>query len=343
MSNLRDELKEVFREAAAESSGRGSEHLELEELVAYHCGQRSAADEQRIQDHLVLCESCTEMLLDLAAFPDLECKESQELSTGELSARWALISKELKFPAEAPDTTRKKEGWRLWNIPVLLPAYMPYAIAATLLVAAVGLFVWVAQLRRENRRLSAQVLETERRAAQNNEQLATDRRNQNETDKSLEDARRRLEQQREESRKELEKRDVEIAELRRPPRVASGQGGAPNPAVNVSTAELYPSEVVRGGQDSAKTVEISRSARQLRLTLNSKPRGDYASYTLDILNQGGVAVWTGRGLHKNGQGNFTVTVPLRMLPEGEYRLKLYGAQAGGREALDEYLMRVQYR
>lgn len=50
-------------------------HAEPRELVAYHAGQMADEDAERLRDHLALCSECSDLLLDLIHFDDLELPE----------------------------------------------------------------------------------------------------------------------------------------------------------------------------------------------------------------------------------------------------------------------------
>lgn len=111
-------------------------HPAPEELLDYHLGDLAAADRERIQDHLVLCEACSRTVLDLDSFPDVEpAREADRLSEFELAADW----KRFREQAVAKPVR---------------PARLPWALAASLLIAVVGLSLWGVRLREQVRELS---------------------------------------------------------------------------------------------------------------------------------------------------------------------------------------------
>ncbi len=114
-------------------------HPAPEELLDYHLGDLAAADRERIQDHLVLCETCSRTVLDLESFPDVEpAREVDRLSQFELAADWKRFRERTSAEPFRP-AAQPRFAW---------------ALAASLLVAALGLSVWGVRLREQVRELS---------------------------------------------------------------------------------------------------------------------------------------------------------------------------------------------
>lgn len=114
-------------------------HPAPEELLDYHLCDLAAADRERIQDHLVLCEACSRTVLDLGSFPDVEpAREADRLTEFELAADWKRF-RERTFAQPVRSAARPRLAW---------------ALAASLLIAALGLSVWGARLREQVRELS---------------------------------------------------------------------------------------------------------------------------------------------------------------------------------------------
>lgn len=113
-------------------------HPAPEELLDYHLGDLAAADRERLQDHLVLCAACSRAVLDLDSFPHVDpARETDRLSEFELAADWKRF-RERAF-AKPAAAARPRLAW---------------ALAASLLVAALGLSLWGARLREQVRELS---------------------------------------------------------------------------------------------------------------------------------------------------------------------------------------------
>jgi hypothetical protein len=135
--NGQDAWKRSIRALLDEERRQAGAHPSPEELLDYHAGDLAPAARERVQDHLVLCESCSRTVLDLESFPQVEpAREEDRLSRFELEADWRRLRKAAVSRVPAPRT-------RLVD-----------ALAASLLLATVGLSLWVGRLRDEVRELS---------------------------------------------------------------------------------------------------------------------------------------------------------------------------------------------
>lgn len=126
-------------------------HPEPETLAAYHAGELTADEEQRLQDHLLSCRECSDLLLDLDGLADPGFGAGS-LAPADQEALWGRIQGEIgKEPEEKP-------------LAPVVPLHRPsptsgsprwlQALAAALLVATVGLSAWVASLQRTVSELS---------------------------------------------------------------------------------------------------------------------------------------------------------------------------------------------
>jgi hypothetical protein len=143
MSDRDQELRDALGEMAADlRSGRA--HPDPDALAAYHAGELSPEEESRIQDHLVACRECAGLLLDLDGLAD------PDFGTGSGAA-----GKEAVWQRLREETSIKKEGgasapvvpFRRRTVPSS-PRWLQ-ALAAALLVATLGLSLWVASLHRK--------------------------------------------------------------------------------------------------------------------------------------------------------------------------------------------------
>jgi len=94
-------------------------HPMPDELVDYQAGDVTAAERERIQEHLALCAACSQAVLDVAPLPEVR------LSDRTVTAAWARF-----------------EGRRR-------PAVGPLSLAAALFLAVLGLGCELSLLRRE--------------------------------------------------------------------------------------------------------------------------------------------------------------------------------------------------
>ncbi len=133
---------EAFRRLLVEdATGRAGEHPEADTLVEYLASELSSEADGLVQDHLAGCKECAQKVLDLEClvFPD---EASGELADFMLEAAWRDF--QARLTASEPAVPVRSFGWR-------------EAIAASLLVATVGLLFSVSQLRQTTSNLRQQV------------------------------------------------------------------------------------------------------------------------------------------------------------------------------------------
>ena len=131
-------LNAGIRGLAAEARRALASHPSPDELLDYHAGDLSAAERERIQDHLALCPECARAVLDLAAFPGVEpAREEDRLATAEVDAEWRRFQRAAGVPAMPR------------RAPAASSPRLAYALAAVLLLAVVGLSLWIGRLRSE--------------------------------------------------------------------------------------------------------------------------------------------------------------------------------------------------
>ncbi|HEX4962972.1 MAG TPA: zf-HC2 domain-containing protein [Thermoanaerobaculia bacterium] len=122
-------------------------HPEPETLAAYHAGELAQGEVQRLQEHLLACRECAALLLDLDGLADPDFGAGS-LSATDQEALWGRIQGEIAQEETPPTLTPLAPV-----IPLRRPArFAPQprwlqALAASLLVATVGLSAWVVSLR----------------------------------------------------------------------------------------------------------------------------------------------------------------------------------------------------
>jgi hypothetical protein len=134
-SNFRDTLVELI-----DTSPEAMDHPTADQWIAYQRGKLSAAEEERLQEHLMRCRDCFDLAEAAAAFadPDEEPSAGQEVET---AALWRLLRPQLDPPEpsrqsrqnvrEISDRSRRSSWW----------GRLPTTLAASFFVALVGLSV----------------------------------------------------------------------------------------------------------------------------------------------------------------------------------------------------------
>ena len=213
----------------------------------------------------------------------------------------------------------------------LVAFYLPAALAAMFLILALVLGVWLISQTRENERLVAQVNEKELATA-----TATQRAEQAE-------AARRAAQEELTRRAGEEKSSKQTAEAEIPKGSSQTRDRLDQPLANVPIFELEPRGSTRSGGADVVTLDAASDTRLITLILhvNGQPSSD--AYSLEVVDRAGRPIWTSRGLRKNRYNNFTVALPRRTFPAGDYGLTLYSLRDGRREIVEEYSIHLQYR
>lgn len=130
------ELKAVLEDFLAEVRQDATPHPEPEDLLAYRAGELPAPEQARVEDHLVACPHCLELLLDLGRLSDPRFVGEHD-AAGK-AADWQAVQARLA-PREAPRRRRA---------PFFASPRPAWALAAALLIAAVGLSLRTLQLQR---------------------------------------------------------------------------------------------------------------------------------------------------------------------------------------------------
>jgi hypothetical protein len=118
-------------------------HPTADELAAYHAGELSPEEEDALQEHLLGCRECTDLLLALDELHRPE--EGEPVPAGELDAVWEGLREKL-LPREetpAPLPFARPASPR----PASSPRWLQ-ALAASLAVGVIGLSFWSLSLRR---------------------------------------------------------------------------------------------------------------------------------------------------------------------------------------------------
>lgn len=149
---LAEEMAQWVRE---DQGGRFDQHPEPETLAAYHAGSLSPEKDLEIQQHLLLCPECPDLLLDLEDLFEPRHR-GLDLSDSWVSAAWRDLQR--KLVTNGPSA--KESLWRRW---MRLFAALPqpaYAMSTGLMfVLLVGCTFQISWLRQELARPVGQVPE----------------------------------------------------------------------------------------------------------------------------------------------------------------------------------------
>jgi hypothetical protein len=143
MSDHEPEIRQAVAEWVAGAGADGGEHSDVETLAAYHARELPEEDEQRVQDHLLVCRECAALLLDLEGLGDPDFGREVEIPAGTEESLWERLRQEIREEPVPPAAVVQFPPRRR-SAP---PPWMS-ALAAALLVAVIGLSTWVASLRR---------------------------------------------------------------------------------------------------------------------------------------------------------------------------------------------------
>lgn len=296
-----EELRSFYQRETARSNRRSDSECLTEDVLARAvAGESDQPERERIADHLASCSDC-----------------AKEYSAAKSIKAWAdenAPARPIPFPAKANGHYRP--------LPKPRRLYMPYAIAASLLVVSVTLGVLLISKSRENQRLIA---EANKRASTHSAETTESRRLLEQ-----ESAARRL------AEEQLAKRDAAVKPAILPKRSVA-------PEANVPIIDLNPQDAGRGGQNpTAATVQLSRDTDLFTLILNLSGEDSSRNYSLEVTDRNNRTIWITRDLRKSPYNNFTVAMRRRTFPAGEYRLKIYGLRDGRRQLIEEYAIRLMY-
>lgn len=148
MSEHEPEIRQAVAAWLSGAGAHGGDHPEADTLAAYHARELPEEDERRVQDHLLVCRDCGELLLDLEGLGDPGFGRDVEIPAGTDEAVWERLRQEIRAdPRQAavlPLPARRRAAPPPWMS----------ALAAALLVAVIGLSAWVASLLRTVEELS---------------------------------------------------------------------------------------------------------------------------------------------------------------------------------------------
>jgi hypothetical protein len=300
-----EELRSLYQRETARSNRRSDSDCLTEDVLARAvAGELNQSERERIADHLATCSDC-----------------AKEYSAAKSIKAWAdenAGARPIPFPAKVNGHHRQLPEPRRRP----LSFYLPYAVAASLLVVSLLLGALLISKSRENQRL---VAEANNRASTHTAETTESRRLFEQ-----ESVARRL------AEEQLAKRDAAVKPTILPKRSVA-------PQANVPIIDLNPQDAGRGNQNpKAATVQLSPDTDLFTLILNLSGEDASRNYSLEVTDRNNRTIWITRDLRKSPYNNFTVAMRRRSFPAGEYRLKIYGLRDGRRQLIEEYAIRLTY-
>jgi len=139
---------------SAPESGAGpprNEHPTPEELLAFHFGALDAVDREGVEDHLSRCPECAEVVLDFAAFPELEpvgeMTPEQQRTLAAQRRRLRELARDDSLSEAGTGATGEEGEARDGKVipgPWRRRLRTAWGVAAVFFAATVGLSLWMA-------------------------------------------------------------------------------------------------------------------------------------------------------------------------------------------------------
>jgi hypothetical protein len=282
--------------------------VEEHDLVeAYLAGRLSDDDRDAFEAHYFACETCLERLETAEDFREgMRQVAAEDLAPAAAAARTRLGL----FAALAALSIRHR-----------------LAVAGALLLLAALPTVWLVERNRTLRReLAAAAAQLAAQAASAGQERT-----------ALEARLHSLEQDRAGDRRRFSE---ELARQRESP----DRAAAVQPQGNVP---LFVLAAVRSGEaegrEPVNRLPLSATAGPVLLTAELATV-DHPSYRASLRTAGGKEIWQARGLHPDSRDTLVFLLPADLLPPGDYRLTIDGAQSGDRWfAVGAYPFRVVRR
>ncbi len=323
-----EELKSLYQEGTARSAAGRAECLTAEVMMQAAKGEMSQVEREQAADHLASCSNCaSEFRLVRTLRPWAE-EVGQALGASAVKAdETDLISdpnavRSLLRGLEGPVAQRST----LWQrfAALLSPARAAFALAASLLIL-LALGGWLVLSRKESNDQIARL----------KEQVAEREREMDSTKKSLDQAQRRIEEERSETT--VKQYEEESARLRRTIADLS------SPQLDIPIVDLDPGGAIRGGPKEAATlIEAPGTANLITMILNFPGQQQYSSYEVEIIDQRGKQVWRGRSTRQSQANSLNVTIARGLVPDGRYLIKLFGLRNGKKEPVADYPVTIRY-
>lgn len=347
-------LRDALRELAAGESGDIGQHLGLKRLIAYCQGTLPAAERESVQEHLSLCPRCTGLLLELR---DFEAAAARGDAGPESLRQEAWDSLVRRLPAATPTvrpivSAAQPEAPRLQR-----PPRFVLGVAATLLLAVVGLTLWAVFRDQDSRQ---RLMRLEQRLEEREAAIAALRRSLAESERQLAAARGQIHAlektegiDRDTGREDAasireEELEARVAELTSALEALRGTTQASRnvelsvaPRFALRGQEQPASSLLRGG-GVVNPVRTPPQDDRFTVALSLADHPAYSEYRLELMDRDDEVLWAGRHPDEALLGDAGTRVTVSGLAPGLYRLRIEGLHPDRSEVLAEYLLKVEH-
>lgn len=354
-----------FNAGDARSDG-GAAHLSDEQIIAYRYGNfRSPEAEQTAQNHLTECACCTNLLLELNDFAETAGASARNAENTDV--QWARFEEKRLAESKAADrfveTQPKPDAKRRKNFFAFPSFRFAAAFGILAVVALAGVFLLLKNPKPNEAEIARQTQpktrteptapdrtfpDDSKNGAKNDakdaprENIKT---NANENPDARVIKRGGSNPPASSALQSKTKSKPKIETVNRPStarKTNETRASSDESASNTADFSLYPSEVLRGAPDDARTIRVKKtSGGQIRLKLNAPKTDKSSAFSIVVADSHTKTVLTLPVL-PDKRGDFYVIIPAEKLPADVYSLEIYAAEKSARKLFARYDFRLAY-
>jgi len=306
--------------AANEALGHQS-HPTEEELFAYRSVGLDAERQKTVQGHLSECEPCREIIKEIEDFFEPAWETKKTVGRDKIGREWESLLRRIR---EEEKTTASALTGKRFSLPTFR-LRQNYVVIAVLACVALLLGLYASSLQRENRQLSRGMQSEREESAQRLRELEI-------VESEKQRLREEADRQKDDNDKLRRSRDAykaRLSELRQP-------------LLNSPVFDIYSRQFIRRdpGKNEKNSIRIPAQADTFILIVNGEDQPQAPSYEVEILTAKGRTVWRKRGLMREDDENFVITVPRTFFSSGEYSLKIHSRDGNRSKGVVEYLISI---
>ena len=272
------------------------------DIVEQYARNRLSLDDRRaFQEHFFECDECFAQAQATARFiADLR----QAAATGAL----------------ATDQPRKADSF--WGSGWLRPV-LAFSLATVFVLAVALVWLYVGRVRLQR-------------------QIAAEQQARQTSAAGQQEASEKAKLAAEDKQRQLEVEQAERAKLPSRQNEMEGNKARPRPDQNLIARANVPSVTLESTRDSSMVAQLAIGAgtQKVLLLIPVEVNNRFENFAVDILTKSKAPVTTVSRLSPNRSGTLSVSVPAAHLETSDYRVRLFGKTATGRELLAEYDLRV---